>query len=278
MIVSGIIALVIIILMVLSAGRFSASQAAHETKAQVADRELRRYGFSAQVRARRVQKRLGAARRAHWQPEWTGASALIWKDVLGTWRGFDISYFYRLMTFMGVGLGLVFIPTLGGRIILILTWALQASKFLTSRLREDLTHWTITRQQPFRPMNWILADLGFSSLLILFFGLLGMLGGAALGGQLPLAELLSLPGMIFSMAGASAAVIFRHARIDLLMAGQTPGINEFGVLLVALTAGVPVVIYSIVPGWLGVLFGVMASLFIAEMAATSFRKAYMSIE
>ncbi len=264
--------------MALSAGRFSASQAAHETKAQVTNRELRRYGFSAMVRDRRTKKRLGAARRVHWQPKWTGSAALIWKDVLGTWRAFNISYFYRLMTFMGVGLGLVFIPTLGGRIILILTWALQAGKFLTSRLREDLTHWAITRQQPFRPMNWILADLGFSSLLILVFGLIGMLGGAALGGHVPLAELLSLPGMIFSMAGASAAMIFRHARIDLLMAGQTPGINEFGVLLVALTAGIPVVIYSFVPGWQGVVFGVMASLFIAEIATVFFRKAYKSIE
>ncbi len=84
--------------------------------------------------------------------------------------------------------------------------------------------------------------------------------------------------MIFSMAGASAAVIFRHARIDLLMEGQTPGINEFGVLLVALTAGIPVLIYSFVPGWQGVVFGVMASLFIAEIATEFFRKAYKAIE
>ncbi len=55
LIVSGVIALVAVILMALSAGRFSASQAAHETKAQVTNRELRRYGFSAMVRDRRTK-------------------------------------------------------------------------------------------------------------------------------------------------------------------------------------------------------------------------------
>lgn len=278
LIISGVTALAAVLMMAISAARFSASQAAQETKTQVTNRELRRYGFYAQVRDRRIQKRMGTARRTHWQPRWKGIAALIWKDILGIWRSFNISYFYQLMTFMGVGLGLVFIPSLGGRIILILTWALQASKFLTARLREDLAHWTITPQLPMKPMNWILADLSFSSFLVLLFGLLGMLGGAALGDQWPLAEMLSLPGMVLSMAGVSAAVVFRHSRIDLLMAGQAPGINEFGVLLVALSAGVPVMVYSFIPGPMGVVFSVMTSLFIAEMTIIAFKNAFSSIE
>jgi len=264
-------------LMVLSAARFSASQAAQETQTQVSNRELRRYGFIAQVRERQMQKRLGTTRRTRWQPKWTGAAALIWKDLLETRRSFDILYFYQLLVFMGVGLGLVFIPTLGGRIILILTWAMQASKFLTARLREDLTHWTITRQAPLHPMRWILADLSVPSGIVLLAGMVGMLGGAALIGQFPLVEVLTLPGMIASMACVSAAVILKNARIDLLMAGRAPGVNEFGVLLITVLASLPVVVYSIVSGPLTTFLSVMASLFIAEMAIIAISRAYRSI-
>ena len=278
LLIGSLIALIVVILMNLSAARFSASQAAQETQTQVTNRELKRYGFSSQVHNRRVQQRLGMSQRAKWQPKWTGAAALIWKDILGIRREINISYFYRVMTFIAVGLGLVFIQSLGGRIIMILTWAMQAGKFLTSRLREDMAHWTISRQQPLDSTWWILADLSFSSVVILLTSLLGMVGGALLSGSSPLAEMLSLPGMILSIAGVSAIMIFRHSHIDLLMTGQVPGINEIGVLIAAAAAAVPMVVYSVLPGWAGVILGFLASLFIAEMVIAASRKAFQAID
>lgn len=275
---SGIIALFLLVLMVLSAGKFSASQAAQETQTQVSNRDLRRYGFSSQVKSRKVQKRLGISQRARWQPGWTGAAALIWKDILEIRRSIDISYGYKLLTFVGVGLGLVFIPSLGGRIIMILTWAMQATKFLTGRLREDLAHWAISHQHPLKPLGWIMSDMFVSALVMLLTILVGMLGGSALSGQSPLAAIVSLPGMIIGIAGVSAWTIFRHSHVDLLMTGQAPGINEFGVLFAALAAGIPVVIYSAVAGWSGGVFGLIASLFIAAIAMVAFQRAYKAIE
>ena len=141
-----------------------------------------------------------------------------------------------------------------------------------------MAHWTISRQQPLDSTWWILADLSFSSVVILLTSLLGMVGGALLSGSSPLAEMLSLPGMILSIAGVSAIMIFRHSHIDLLMTGQVPGINEIGVLIAAAAAAVPMVVYSVLPGWVGAILGFLASLFIAEMVIAASRKAFQAID
>jgi hypothetical protein len=102
--------------------------------------------------------------------------------------------------------------------------------------------------------------------------------GAALSAQSPLGEILSLPGMILSIAGISANTIFKHSRIDLLMTGQAPGITEFGVLFAAICAGIPMMIYSLLPGLVGDIAGFIASLVIASMTVNASIRAYRAIE
>jgi hypothetical protein len=274
----SLVGLLAVSVMVLSASRFSASQAAQETQDQMMNRTLRRYGFADQIQERKNQKRLGVTRRTRWLPNWTGSAALIWKDILQTGRAIDATTIYTLITFLGVGLGLAFIPNIGGRVLLILTWALQAGKFLAKRLREDLAHWPTLRQLPIRPETWIQADLAFSTGLVLLVSLVGMGVGAALSAQSPLGEILSLPGMILSIAGISANTIFKHSRIDLLMTGQAPGITEFGVLFAAICAGIPMMIYSLLPGLVGDIAGFIASLVIASMTVNASIRAYRAIE
>ena len=275
--IAGLADLVVILLLYLSAGRFSASQAAQETQTQVTNRNLSRYGFTNQVRDRKAQKRLGFVRRTAWLPGWQGAAALTWKDALQSWRSVDIGMLYRLMTFFGVGLGLAFIPSLGGRLLLILTWALMATQFLTRRLREDLAHWVLLRQLPLKPLEFVLADLAFPGGLLLLVGLLGMLGGSLLGTQ-SLWLGLSLPGMIASIAGVSAFTIFRHSRVDLLLSGLAPSVNEFGVLIAFVCASIPVAIYSLFPGFLGAIGGLLSSLLVGYLALNAAGNALRSIE
>lgn len=276
--IGGVGALVSFAALYLSAGRFSPSQAAQETQVQVTNQNLLRYGFSDQVSSRKAQKRLGIVRRTAWLPGWQGAASLTWKDVIQTWRSINLSYGYYLFTFFGAGLGLVFIPSLGGRILLVLTWAMQATKFLTGRLREDLAHWVLLRQLPQKPQDWILADMVFPSAVLLLVSLLGIVGGAALGNQSPWVAMLCMPGMIASAAGVSASMIFRHSKIDLLMSGQAPGINEFGILLTAVSVAVPVAFFSLVPGLMGAALAMGASLLIGGIALSAAFRAFRAIE
>lgn len=276
--IAGLADLVVILLLYLSAGRFSPSQAAQETQSQETNRNLRRYGFTNRVQDRKTQKRLGVVKRSTWLPRWQGSAAAIWKDLLQSWRSVTLSYLYHLLIFFSVGLGLVFISSLGGRIFLILTWALQATRFLTQRLREDLTHWALLRQLPLKPLDFILADLAFPGGLLLLVSLLGMAGGSLLGNQPLLSAGLSLPGMIASTAGVSAFMIFRHSRIDLLLSGQAPNINELGVFIAAVCAAIPVAVYSLLPGFAGAIGGMVVNILIGFIALNAAGNAFQHID
>jgi hypothetical protein len=263
LIASWAIALFSLVSLFLAAKRFSPSRAAQETRAEVLSRQLQRYGLGERAQEKKVQRRLGLSRRTAWLPAWEGAPALIWKDLLQTRRAVKIGSVFTLLGFFSAAAGLAFLPGLSGRMLLILTWTLQASQFLTGRIRQDLAHWAIVRQLPIRHQRWIAADLVRAGGVILLVSLAGLgLGGAILG-RFPLAEALALPGMILTVAGVSSVVVFNNAQVDLLMMGQVPAVNELGVIAGAICAAVPVALVSWFPGLVGGVFAVVASLLLA---------------
>jgi hypothetical protein len=252
-----------LLVLFLASKDFSPSLAAHETKLQSKLRDLKRYGFSGQAREIRDQKRLGWERKTAWLPGWTGAGGMLWKDVLQFFRTIRMGDAFNLLFFISSAIGLVFLPGLSGRIFLILTWVFQAGKFLTQRLHSDLTHWTTVTQLPIKPRKWITYDLLLASGLMLLLGVTGLALGSLLTGQSAVREMLVLPGMIVSVAGVSAADIFKNSKVDLLLNGQAPGVSELGVVFGTIYAGIPVLAYSLIPGPVGALIGLCASLVIA---------------
>jgi hypothetical protein len=260
-----------------TADKFSPGSAAEETKSELLIRNLRRYGFGDQAREKKLEKRLGLSRRWAWQPAWGDAGALVWKDIVQTGRRINLGTIFTLLTFFSTAVGLVFLPSLGGRMLLILTWTLQASKFLSNRFRQDLAHWAIFRQLSVDHQKLIRADLAFSGVVILLGSVIGVTVGAALSGQPIWDGLLTWPGMIAAVAGVSMVVILRHARIDLLMAGQAPGVSEFSVLGGTICAAIPVAIYTLLPGLVGTIIGCASSLLIGFLALRAADGAYRTI-
>jgi type IV secretory pathway TrbD component len=84
--------------------------------------------------------------------------------------------------------------------------------------------------------------------------------------------------MIAAVAGVSTFVVFRNARVDLLMSGQAPGVNEIGVIGGAVCAATPLIIYGWLPGLVGVLSAVLASGLIGYLALNIAMSGYRSIE
>ncbi len=267
----------LIFVLVTVSTNFSLSLAAQETAMQSKIKDLQRYGFSSQANDIRTQKRLGIERKATWFPAWCGAKAMFWKDILQYFRTFDSSTAFNFVYFISIMTGLVFIPNLSGRIFLILTWTLQAGKFLTERLHQDLTHWTIIKQLPIKSQKWILYDLLFASCVLLLMSLVGLTAGSVLSHKVVLREALALPGMIATVAGISAGDIFRNSRINLLINGRAPGVSEIGVIMGTICAGIPVVIFSVVPGLAGMLIAFLASLCIGGYAISAAINAYRVI-
>ena len=270
--------LMALVILFFAAKGFSCSRAAQETRSDVLLRNLRRYGFGERAQVKKVQQRLRLDRRATWLPTWQGSPAFLWKDVLQSWRSVTLGKFFVLLSFFSIALGLAFLPSLSGRMLLILTWTLQVSTFLTDRVRQDLAHWPIVRQLPIEHQRWIVADLVLSCGKVMLISLVGLGVGGVILGQIPLVEALSLPGMIAAVAGVSTFVVFKNARVDLLMSGQAPGVNEFGVIGGAICAATPLIIYGWLPGLLGALLAVLASGLIGYLALNIAMGGYRSIE
>lgn len=274
---SGLTAVVSVLILFFVSTHFSPSLAAQETKEQATLQNLRRYGFVNQAKEIHDQSRLHLDRKSIWLPAWQGGAAMLWKDVLQYCRTLDVSSIFDLLFFVGSAVGLVYLPNLSGRILLIVTWALQASKFSTHRLRQDLTRWITLKQLPVKPQEWILYDLAFACGAILLMSVIGLAAGSALAGRSALGEVLALPGMIASIAGVAAQDIFRNSRTNLLMSGQAPDVSEVGVIIGALCAGIPVLIYGGVPGLAGILIAFLASVLMGWLALSAAVKAYRSI-
>lgn len=271
-------ALIALVILFFAAKGFSSSRAAQETRAGVLLRNLRRYGFVEQAQEKKVQLRLKLDRRAVWLPAWQRTPAFVWKDVLQSWRTVKLATVFTLLGFLGMASGMAILPGLSGRMLLILTWTLQASTFLTDRVRQDLAQWAIVRQLPIEHQRWIAADLVLSGGIVMLISLVGLGLGGLITGQFPLVEALTLPGMIAAVAGVSISVVFRNARVDLLMSGQATGVNEFGVIGGAICAATPLIIYGWLPGLVGALSAVLASGLIGYLALNIAMSSYRSIE
>jgi len=269
LLVGGAVGAFSLVVLSLAAKDFSPSLAAQETKLQSSIRDMQRYGFSGQAKEIRDQKRLGWERRTAWLPAWTGAGGMVWKDILQFFRTLNLGVAFNLLFFISSFMGLAYLPSLSGRIFLILTWVLQAGQFLTHRLHGDLTHWATVTQLPIKPKKWIVYDLLLASGLVLLMGMIGLGGGSLLMGRIATRELLALPGMVVSVAGISAADIFKNSKISLLLNGQAPGVSELGVVFGTICAGIPVLAYSLIPGSAGALIGLFASLVIAAFAISN---------
>lgn len=258
--------------------RFSLSWAAQETKLQSKIQDLKRYGFFGLAREIQKQSRLGIERKAIWLPTWQDAMAMPWKGILQYLRTFELSALFKGLIFISSMMGLVFLPNLSGRIFLVLTWTLQAGKFLTARLRHDLTRWTITKQLPIKSEKWILAEFLPSAVTLSILSLAGLTAGSLAAGQAIGSEVIALPGMIAIIAGISAIDIFRNSRINLLISGHAPGVSELGVILGTICAGIPVLVYTAVPGLAGALLAFLVSMFIGSFAVIGAIKAYRMIQ
>ena len=262
----------------LTSRKFSLTLAAQESKERSKIKNLQRYGFSGQVRDIRSQRRLGWERKTSWYPAWHGGRALLWKSILQFFRTIKLTTVFDLLFFITSSMGLVFIPDLGGRILLILTWTLRAGQFSTTRLRQDLQHWATVKQLPISPRKWIQTDLLLESGLILLMSVIGLSVGSLLAGRPAIGEFLLVPGMIVSVAGISAYEIFRNSRVSLLMKGQAPGVSEMGVIIGTIGAGIPVVIYSMIPDLVGTLIAFLVSLGIGGYAVSAAIKFYRMIQ
>lgn len=249
-----------LILLSASSSHFSASRAAVETQLANTIQNLTRYGQSASVENIRLKHRLGLGRTTKWQPAWTGISALVWKDVLQSWRARTLGKFWNLLLLTSTMLSLTLSPTLSLRLLSLVIWSYTLSQLTVYRLRTDLSLWSVIRQLPIPLVRVFSADTVGALGLSFIFSLGGLLLGNLIAPSSDWRLLLLLPGMLAAVTTMTAYDLLRKCRSENLSAGVVGDYGLLGMVLAALVAVIPIWLLSLPSKWLGLLIGLLSSL------------------
>lgn len=249
-----------LILLSASSSHFSASRAAVETQLANTIQNLTRYGQSASVENIRLKRRLGLGRTTKWQPAWTGISALVWKDILQSWRAMTLGKFWNLLLLTSTMLSLTLSPTLPLRLLSLVIWSYILSQLTVYRLRADLSLWSVMRQLPIPLEQAFAADTVGALGLGFIFSLGGLLLGNLIAPSADWRLLLLLPGMLVAVTAMTAYDLLRKCHSENLSAGVVGNYGVLGVVLAALVAVIPIWLLNLPSNWLGLLIGLLSSL------------------
>ncbi len=269
----GLLSLVLLSALVWISAEFSLSRAAQETQVAYAISSANRFGFASEARRLKEQERLGMQQRSTRLPSMQGAGALVWKDLVQSWRLFRLPVLFDWLLLFGFIVILPLLNSLGAQLLMIALWALQVGKVCAARVRGDLALWPITRQLPISSARVLLADLSLPYLLVVLLSAVGLWLSAFLFRQGFNALLLLVPGIAAAVAGMTAFDVIRRSRSSLLLNGTVPGVGASGALLSLVCAAAVLLVYLLLPGIVGLLASVLASLVLAWL---SFRLAVRS--
>lgn len=275
LLIGTIFALLTLGLLFYISGGFILSRAAQESSEIDSINNAARYGFTDFVEQRQLQNKLGAGHPTTYIPPLKGSAILIWRNLTQAIRTIHWKTLVQWITICSIMMGLPILPTFWSRLLALLILVFQISPLTSIRLRSDLSCWMILQQLPITKKNILFADLGLSLPILLFFSIAGLALSTLITNVFPLGMMLLLPGVLASIACGAAFDILRRSKADLLMTGNAPSVGTQGFLLGLIGIYIPLFIESSVPGIIGSLFSVAASLLIAwlffQMALHAFR-------
>lgn len=256
---SWIVASLVLVILYQASRNFSLSRAVQETGKMELISTASRYGFTSLEEQEKTQQRLGVERKPTRLPAITGPGVLIWKDVLQTKRAFRLTGLLTWLQIFGFLFVIPVLPDIGSRGIVIILWIIQLAQISVKRIRSDLAVWPLIRQLPISHKKFLINDLGFTYLLSVLISLTGfLLGGVVFGMQMPGLAFL-VPGMVAAINCAAVFDVIRRSRSGLLLNGSVPELSAGGILLGILFAGIPLLIYVLVPGIAGTLLAFLLS-------------------
>ncbi len=275
LLIGTVFALLTLVLLFYISGGFNLSRATQESSEINSINNAARYGFTDIVEQRRLQNQLGAGHTTAYIPTVKGSAILIWRNLTQAIRSFRWKTLVPWITICSIMMGLPILPTFWSRLLALLILVFQISPLTSVRLRSDLSCWMILQQLPINKKKILLADLGLSLPILLFFSIAGLGLSTLITHTFPLGMMLLLPGMLASIACGAAFDILRRSKADLLITGNAPSVGTQGFLLGLIGIYIPLFIESSVPGIIGNLFSVAISLLIAwlffQMALRAFR-------
>lgn len=257
---------------------FNLTRAAQETKGAELLQSARRYGFTTYAENLQTQQRLVGTRSSPRLPLPTGSSVLIWKETLQILRTFKLSSILSWVNIFLLMMLLPFIPDIFSRFFVIGIWVIQIGQVSVTRLRSDLSHWSLVRQLPISHKDFILIEICTAFLASILISGLGLILGSILFKTPLIGWIALLPGIIAGIAGMSARDVIRRSRSDLLFSETVPAVGEGGVLLGLIFALVPIIVLNQFAGIAGVIVAILLSIALGAFSMVQAVKSFHYID
>lgn len=275
---SGFFSIVMFGLLAWQSGTFSLSRAAQETQEIENLDSAFKYGLTTYAQELKTKKHLGVQHAPSRLPMLRGAGVLVWKDILQSQRSFKISMLQEWITLFAVMLGFSFLPDLSSRAFALAIWVIQIGKVSVTRLRSDLSCWSLVRQLPIAHKKFLFYDLSLPYFLSVIVSLIGLGIGTKITGTSVVTMAILIPGMTAGVAGMTAFDVIRRSRSNLLLSGSVPGVSGTGILLGLIFAVIPLLLLTLLPGVTGYILATLASLLLGWIAFNLAVRAYKNID
>lgn len=218
---------------------FSPSKAAFETETAAKISAYARYGQQDAIKALRQKQRLGIKRQSHFEPNWQGEEAFLWKAWLHYKRSFTLERAWQIL----VSFSFVLVLNISGNspsgwfILVSLLWLIRESVF--EIFSQDLSLWQLSRQLPLESSKWALTSLFIPTLPILLAIIIAQIVSLAIFPAANWAFILTLP-LAFSAAILQLAQdLLRKNRSELLTSGSLREYGMRGMMMAILCLIVP---------------------------------------
>ena len=213
---------------------FSPSKAAFETEIAAKISAFARYGQQDAINALRQKQRLGIKRQSHFEPNWQGEKAFLWKAWIHYKRSFTLERAWQIF----LSFSFVLVLNLSGNspsgwfVLVSLLWLLRET--VLEIFSEDLTLWQLILQLPLESSKWALASLFIPTLPIFLAILLAQILSLVVFPAANWAFILTLQ-LAFSAAILQLAQdLLRKNRSALLVSGSLRMYGMRGMLMAIL--------------------------------------------
>lgn len=278
MIVNWSLAIFLIGMLYWVSGSFNLARAAQETKGIGTLEKMSQFGLTSYTDELKVRHRLGVSHAPSRIPKLKGDGALIWKELIQISRSLDFASIFNWIAILILPIAMIFIPDLGSRVFSIAFWSIQLGKLSVKRLRNDLACWQLTKQLPVSHKSLIVLDLSPGYLAAFFLCTVGFIIVAFITKSTNMGSLLLIPGIVAGVVGMAAFDVIRRSKSSYLLNGFAPQISAVGYVMGMLTAVIPVILQSVLSGFLNLILPFVTSLILGYLSFIIAIHSYKNID
>ncbi len=274
----GVIAMISLFLLFLSAKGFNLSRAAQETREVEFLTNAARYGFTDLVDQKQLRNRLGSGQKSISLPVLEKGNGLKWKNTIQAWRGYRWRDLWTALVLFSITLGLPLLPTFWSRMLAVLFWIMQLNPLFVRRLRSDLEAWMIVQQLPITRKSLLLNNLIFDLIPPLIVSTLAIIFITLFTRQFEWGLWLTLPGLFMVIGSSAAFDVLRRSKSSLLITGSIPSTGVQSILLGLVGTAISMACLSFLPDLPGIILAILSSFLVGFLFFGIAVRAFRNLE